>query len=44
MNKEFIKWLEQQTFNICTGGWYPVDVKYNPEDCWNWNDIIEWDE
>lgn len=44
MSEEFIQWLEQQTFNICTGGWYPVDVKYDPEENWNWNDIIEWDE
>ena len=44
MNKEFIKWLEQQTFNLYSDGWYILDSKYNPEENWNWNDIIEWDE
>jgi hypothetical protein len=44
MNQEFIKWLQQQTFNICSGGWYPLNMEYDYQMYWNWNEIIEWDE
>lgn len=44
MNQEFIEWLNKQTFNLCAGGWYSLDMEYDSQMYWNWSDLKEWDE
>jgi hypothetical protein len=44
MNPKFIKWLDKQTFNLTSGGYYVINTKYNHMWNWNWNDLKEWDE
>jgi hypothetical protein len=43
IEQEFMDWLKQQTFNLCTYGWYiiDIDVKYNKQWYWVWDDILE---
>lgn len=43
IEQEFMDWLKQQTFNLCSYGWYiiDIDVKYNKQWYWVWDDILE---
>jgi hypothetical protein len=43
MNKEFIKWLENQTYGLYPSpgvDWYWIDEEYDNEINWGWEEII----
>ena len=44
IEQKFMDWLKQQTFNLCTYGWYIINVEYNKQWYWVWDDILEYDE